>query len=339
MRELPRDFALNQPLGPFALAALTLLDPEEDTYTLDIITVFESILDDPRQVLQAQQSQRRGEEIAALKAEGVDYTDRMNIVEDITWPKPLEELLEQAYDTFCEGNSWAKDFELRPKSVLRDMLENAMTFSDLIATYRLARSEGVVLRYLTDVWRTLKQSVPSEYMTDELEDIIEWLGELIRQVDSSLVDEWAEMTGEDSPIDEETLNRELAFGVDDPTALTANRRAFGIMVRNYMFRIVQLFALEKEEQLEFMLEYLDEVPDFGAALDEYFEEYDDMDTGPEARGPEFYRVEDDSDRQWKVRQVVKDPVGDHGYQFSAIVDLDASDEAGEVRLAELNLEY
>lgn len=339
VRELPRDFALNQPLGPFALAALTLLDPEEDTYTLDIITVFESILDDPRQVLQAQQSQRRGEEIAALKAEGVDYTDRMNIVEDITWPKPLEELLEQAYDTFCEGNSWAKDFELRPKSVLRDMLENAMTFSDLIATYRLARSEGVVLRYLTDVWRTLKQSVPSEYMTDELEDIIEWLGELIRQVDSSLVDEWAEMTGEDSPIDEETLNRELAFGVDDPTALTANRRAFGIMVRNYMFRIVQLFALEREEQLEFMLEYLDEVPDFGAALDEYFEEYDDMDTGPEARGPEFYRVEDDSDRQWKVRQVVKDPVGDHGYQFSAIVDLDASDEAGEVRLAELNLEY
>ncbi len=339
VRELPRDFALNQPLGPFALAALTLLDPEEDTYTLDIITVFESILDDPRQVLQAQQSQRRGEEIAALKAEGVDYTDRMSIVEDITWPKPLEELLEQAYDTFCEGNSWAKDFELRPKSVLRDMLENAMTFSDLIATYRLARSEGVVLRYLTDVWRTLKQSVPSEYMTDELEDIIEWLGELIRQVDSSLVDEWAEMTGEDSPIDEETLNRELAFGVDDPTALTANRRAFGIMVRNYMFRIVQLFALEKEEQLEFMLEYLDEVPDFGAALDEYFEEYDDMDTGPEARGPEFYRVEDDSDRQWKVRQVVKDPVGDHGYQFSAIVDLDASDEAGEVRLAELNLEY
>ncbi|AVH88511.1 Superfamily II RNA helicase [Corynebacterium camporealensis] len=339
VRELPRDFALNQPLGPFALAALTLLDPEEDTYTLDIITVFESILDDPRQVLQAQQSQRRGEEIAALKAEGVDYTDRMNIVEDITWPKPLEELLEQAYDTFCEGNSWAKDFELRPKSVLRDMLENAMTFSDLIATYRLARSEGVVLRYLTDVWRTLKQSVPSEYMTDELEDIIEWLGELIRQVDSSLVDEWAEMTGEDSPIDEETLNRELAFGVDDPTALTANRRVFGIMVRNYMFRIVQLFALEKEEQLEFMLEYLDDVPDFGAALDEYFEEYDDMDTGPEARGPEFYRVEDDSDRQWKVRQVVKDPVGDHGYQFSAIVDLDASDEAGEVRLAELNLEY
>ena len=172
VRELPRDFALNQPLGPFALAALSLLDPEADTYNLDVISVFESILDDPRQVLIAQQKQRRGEEIAALKADGVDYTDRMNIVEDITWPKPLEELLEQAYDTFAETNAWVKEFELRPKSVVRDMLENAMTFSDLVATYGLARSEGVILRYLTDAWRTLKQSIPDEYNTPELEDIV-----------------------------------------------------------------------------------------------------------------------------------------------------------------------
>ncbi|MCM3170529.1 DUF3516 domain-containing protein, partial [Peribacillus frigoritolerans] len=130
VRELPRDFALNQPLGPFALAALSLLDPEAESYHLDVISVFEAILDDPRQVLQAQQTKRRGEEIAALKADGVDYTDRMNIVEDITWPKPLEELLEQAYDTFAETNAWVKEFELRPTSVVRDMVENAMTFSD-----------------------------------------------------------------------------------------------------------------------------------------------------------------------------------------------------------------
>ncbi|MDU7599694.1 MAG: DUF3516 domain-containing protein, partial [Corynebacterium sp.] len=292
VRELPRDFALNQPLGPFALAALSLLDPEAETYNLDVISVFEAILDDPRQVLIAQQKQRRGEEIAALKADGVDYTDRMNIVEDITWPKPLEELLEQAYDTFAATNAWVKEFELRPKSVVRDMLENAMTFSDLVATYGLARSEGVILRYLTDAWRTLKQSIPDEYNTPELEDIVVWLGELIRQVDSSLVDEWAQMAGEDSPIDQDTVDRELAFGVEDPTALTANRRAFTIMVRNYMFRLVQLFALEKEDRLAELLDYLDEVPDFGAILDDYFDEYDDIDSGPEARGPEFFRLGD-----------------------------------------------
>lgn len=339
VRELPRDFALNQPLGPFALAALSLLDPEAETYNLDVISVFEAILDDPRQVLIAQQKQRRGEEIAALKADGVDYTDRMNIVEDITWPKPLEELLEQAYDTFAETNAWVREFELRPKSVVRDMLENAMTFSDLVATYGLARSEGVILRYLTDAWRTLKQSIPDEYNTPELEDIVVWLGELIRQVDSSLVDEWAQMAGEDSPIDQDTVDRELAFGVEDPTALTANRRAFTIMVRNYMFRLVQLFALEKEDRLADLLDYLDEVPDFGAILDDYFDEYDDIDSGPEARGPEYFRLGDTDSRLWSVRQIIKDPVGDHAYQFVATVDLDASDEAGEVRLSDLRVEY
>ena len=339
VRELPRDFALNQPLGPFALAALSLLDPEAETYNLDVISVFEAILDDPRQVLIAQQKQRRGEEIAALKADGVDYTDRMNIVEDITWPKPLEELLEQAYDTFAETNAWVREFELRPKSVVRDMLENAMTFSDLVATYGLARSEGVILRYLTDAWRTLKQSIPDEYNTPELEDIVIWLGELIRQVDSSLVDEWAQMAGEDSPIDQDTVDRELAFGVEDPTALTANRRAFTIMVRNYMFRLVQLFALEKEDRLAELLDYLDEVPDFGAILDDYFDEYDDIDSGPEARGPEYFRLGDTDSRLWSVRQIIKDPVGDHAYQFVATMDLDASDEAGEVRLSDLRVEY
>ena len=339
VRELPRDFALNQPLGPFALAALTLLDPESETYTLDVISVFEAILDDPRQVLVAQQKQRRGEEIAALKADGVDYTERMAIVEDITWPKPLEELLEQAYDTFAETNAWVKEFELRPKSVVRDMLENAMTFSDLVATYGLARSEGVILRYLTDAWRTLKQSIPEEYMSEELADVVVWLGELIRQVDSSLVDEWAQMAGEDSPISQKDLERELAFGVEDPSALTSNRRAFSIMVRNYFFRLVQLFALEKEDRLAELLDYLDEVPDFGAVLDDYFDEYDDIDSGPAARGPEFFRVSGQDTRLWEVRQIIKDPEGDHGYQFVGRVDLDASDAAGEVRLAELRIEH
>lgn len=339
VRELPRDFALNQPLSPFALAALSLLDPESDTYTLDIISVFEAILDDPRQVLIAQQKQRRGEEIAQLKADGVDYTERMAIVEDITWPKPLEELLEQAYDTFAETNAWVKEFQLAPKSVVRDMLDNAMTFSDLVATYGLARSEGVILRYLTDAWRTLRQSVPDEYYTDELADVVEWLGELIRQVDSSLVDEWAQMAGEDNPISQEDLDRELAFGVEDPTALTANRRAFTIMVRNYFFRLVQLFALEKEDRLAELLDYLDEVPDFGAVLDDYFDEYDDIETGPSARGPEFFRVSDQETRTWTVRQIICDPKGEHAFQFVGTVDLDASDAAGEVRLSSLRVEY
>ncbi|WJZ18069.1 ski2-like helicase [Corynebacterium guangdongense] len=338
VKELPRDFALNQPLGPFALAALSLLDPESETYTLDIISVFEAILDDPRQILKAQESAARGEEIARLKADGVEYTERMALIEEVTYPRPLEELLEQAFETFGEGNPWAKEFELSPKSIVRDMIEHAMTFSDLVATYSLARSEGVVLRYLTDAWRTLRNSVPAEYVTEELADIIEWLGALIKQVDSSLVDEWARMGDEDTPIDEETLQRELAFGVEDPEALTANPRAFTVMVRNLFFRLVEMFAFEREEQLEQIVGYLgDEAPDWAAALDDYFAEYADIDTTNAGRGREYFHVEK-HDRRWTVRQTIKDPEGDNSFALVGVVDLDASDEAGEVRLEQLRVE-
>ena len=338
-QELDRDFALNQPLSPFALAFLSLLDPESETYTLDVISTFEAILDDPRQLLQAQQNNERSEEIAALKAEGVDYTERMAIIEDVTYPKPLEEELEEAFSTFCEGNPWAKEFEPSPKSVVRDMIEHAMTFSDLIATYGLARSEGVVLRYLTDAWRTLSHSIPDAYMNDELEDITVWLGEMIRQVDSSLIDEWAHMADEDSPISREALDRELAFGVEDPNALTANRRAFTIMVRNFFFRLTELFAYEKEDQLATMLDYLDPADsvDWPAAMDDYFDEYDDLDLGADARGPDYFRLGDTTTRMWRVTQIIKDPEGDNAFQLHGVVDLDASDEAGEVRLQSLEM--
>lgn len=334
-REVPRDFALNQPLAPFALAALELLDPDSPAFDLDIISVFESVLDDPRQILQAQRSQRRGEEIARLKMEGVDYVERMELVKDISWPQPLRELLDTAFETYSHGAPWVKEFDVSPKSVVRDMIERAMTFSDLISTYSLGRSEGVVLRYLTDAWRTLAHTVPEAYYTEAVDEVVVWLGELIRQVDSSLVDEWATLADPEAPVSQEVVDRELAFGVHDPNALTANRRAFTIMVRNAMFRLVELFSREDEEALAELTEYLDEAPDFPAALDEYFAEYEDVDTSTAARGPEYFALDDSAGRHWPVRQVLRDPDDDHAFGFSGDVDLDASDEAGEVRFSRL----
>ena len=336
-QELQRDFALNQPLAPFAVAALDLLDKESATYHLDVISVFEAIVEDPRPLLKAQESTARGEEINALKLEGVDYHERMALVEDITWPKPLEDLLEVGYTSFCVANPWAKEFHPSPKSVLREMIEKAMTFSDLVATYSLARSEGIILRYLTDMWRTLLHSVPVDALNEELEDIIVWLGELIRQVDSSLIDEWALMGDPEAPISAETVAQELAFGLEDPTALSANPRALSVMVRNYMFRLVQLFADEKEDELAAMTENLDTPPDFGAAMDDYFDAYADLDVGPAARSPEYFLLSREG-RQWSVRQIIKDPEGDNAFAFTAMVDLDATDAAGEVRLSALSFE-
>ncbi|WP_053412049.1 DEAD/DEAH box helicase [Corynebacterium lactis] len=330
--ELQRDFALNQPLSPFALAALELLDPDKPDYALDVISVFESILEDPRPLLVAQQKKARGEEIAALKAEGVDYTERMNIVEDITWPMPLADELEVAFDTYSQGHPWVREFSLSPKSVVREMVEKAMTFSDVVSEYGIARAEGVFLRYLTDAWRTLRHTLPPESATDELLDIVEWLGELIQQVDNSLVDEWAQLADPDKPIDQKTL-QEAAFGGDEARPLTGNVRAFTRMVRNLLFRHVQLFAFEKEDELAALDNYLEDVPDWPSLMDEYFDEYDDVSIDSGARGGDMISIDQSAgEGVWRVVQIIDDPEKDHGWRFEAEVNLAASDEHGEVRL-------
>ena len=193
--DLQPNFALNQPLSPFALAAIDLLDPDEAPgtpgvgtghYSLDVVSIIESTLDDPRPILSQQQYKARGEAVAAMKQEGIEYDQRMELLEEVTWPKPLDELLAQSFETFASSQPWVRDFELSPKSVVRDMFERSMSFGEYVSFYQLARSEGLVLRYLSDAFRAIRQTVPTEAKNEELLDLIEWLGELVRQVDSSL---------------------------------------------------------------------------------------------------------------------------------------------------------
>lgn len=319
--DLQRDFALDQPLSPFALAALELLDKQSPSYTLDVVSLIESTLEDPRQLLMAQQHKARGEAIAEMKADGIDYDERMELLEEVTWPKPLAELIEPAYETYRAGHPWVSEFAPAPKSVVRDMIERAMTFAELISFYELARSEGVVLRYLADAYRALRRTVPESARTEELDDITEWLGELVRQVDSSLLDEWEQLTNPGA----ETDAHQIAFGAETVRPISANERAFRVMVRNAMFRRVELAALRRWDELA----GLGPGPDWAEALADYYAEYERIGTGPDARGPQLFQVE----RRpgfWHVRQVLDDPAGDHGWSIDAVVDLAESDAAGEV---------
>ncbi len=243
--DLQLDFALNQPLSPFALAAVELLDRESPTYPMDVVSIIESTLDDPRPVLYAQQSKARGEAVAAMKADGIEYEERMALLDDVTYPMPLAELLEGALETYRRGHPWVSDARLSPKSVARDMFERSMTFVEYISHYQLARSEGLVLRYLADTYRALRQTVPDEAKTEELADVVEWLGELVRQVDSSLLDEWEKLAAGADGV--EALVRPP---VDQgPAGVTANTRAFRVMVRNALFRRVELAALHRWDLL------------------------------------------------------------------------------------------
>jgi superfamily II RNA helicase len=318
--DLQADFALNQPLSPLALAATQLLDRDAPAYPLDVLSVIEATLDDPRQVLSAQLFKARGEAVAQMKADGIEYEERMDLLGEVTYPRPLEDLLDAAYEIYRQGHPWVADHHLAPKSVARDMYERAMTFTEYVGFYGLSRSEGLVLRYLAEAYRALRQTVPEEARTSELTDLIEWLGELVRQVDSSLIDEWerlrnpAQVPG--APIDER------------PPAVTGNSRAFTVLVRNALFRRVELAALRRYEELG----ALDagagwDADAWAGALEPYFAEHSDIGTGPDARGPALLIIDKQRDH-WSVRQIFDDPASDHDWGISAVVDLDASDEAG-----------
>jgi len=332
-RELPANFALNQALSPFAYAALDLLDREDPGYAHDVVSVIEATLDDPRQVLAAQENKARGEAVAAMKAEGLDYDERMALLEDVTYPRPLGELLEAAFTTYRQTNPWVADLALSPKSVVRDMHERAMTFAEYVSFYQLDRTEGVLLRYLADAYRALRQTVPDDARTEELWELVEWLGDLVRRTDSSLLDEWERLS---NPIDEH--GADAAGGVDDdtPEPLSANPRVLRALVRGAMFRRVELAAREAYDALAALGDLdADGAPwtadRWADALDPFYDDHDEILTGPPARGPGLFLVTPGA-AAWQVRQLLDDPEGDHDWRIDATVDVAGSDETGELQL-------
>ena len=320
--DLPADFALNQPLSTFALAAVDVLDPAAETFALDVVSVIEATLEDPRHILAAQLNKARGEAVAAMKAEGIEYDERIELLDEVTYPKPLEELLGHTYELYLQSNPWAADARLSPKSIVREMWERAFTFREFVSVYGLTRSEGAVLRYLSDAFKALRSSVPATARTDEVTDIVEWLGELVRQVDSSLLDEWEQLTSPEQPADIPPVVPAR------PRPLTGNERAFTAMVRNALFRRVELFARRRWHDLD----QLDADAGWTAQRWEdagcaYFDEHDDVGTAADARGPALLIIDRQTD-VWRVRQILDDPAGDHDWGFDVEVDLPASDEAG-----------
>lgn len=355
--DLPDDFALNQPLSPFALAAMELLDPHSPTFALDIVSVIESVLEDPRPLLYAQRYAAKGEAVNAMKAEGLDYEERKEALEEITWPRPLAELLEAAFVTYVKANPWVGSLELSPKSVVREMVENAMTFTELISRYDIGRSEGVILRYLTDAYRTMRQIIPESVMNTDLEAIISWLGTLIRAVDSSLLDEWEALAqGRQLGSHCDTSGVELPFGAneDGKVSFSANPHALRTAVRKALFHRVELMSRDAVELLarEDASSGWDEAR-WNHVLARYWAEYDWIGIDQQARSAHLCHIEEDPSsadllaagaahvdeggHYWLVTQTLLDPHGDGDWRISALIDLEQSDRQGRVALQILDV--
>ncbi len=329
--DLQSDFALDSPLSPFVLEALPRLDTASPTWALDVASVIEATLDDPGPVLAAQLDKVKTEALGAMKAAGMEYEERIEALDKLEYPKPLRDWTYDLFDQYRTLHPWTADHNISPKSVARDLYERAMTFPEYIAHYGLTRSEGLVLRYLSDVYKGLVRNVPEDVKTEELLDVTEWLGELVRQVDSSLLDEWERLAVAAASGDLEVAVAEVGLelgGGPPPPPVSANVRAFRVMVRNAAFRRVELLA--RRDVAALAAGEVDgglDAEGWAEAAARYFSVHDSLATGPDARAAAWF-VLDERPGLWRVRQVLDDPAGWHDLAIVAEVDLGASDEAG-----------
>jgi superfamily II RNA helicase len=335
--DLQDEFALHQPLSLWAVEALGALPPRDDgdeiDHALDVLSVIESVQENPGVVLAAQVNRAKNDLMAEMKAAGVEYEERIERLSQVEYPKPNREWIYGNFNEFRARHPWVGQDNVAPKSVAREMYERAMTFGEYIHDYGLKRSEGVLLRYLSDVYKGLGQNVPEDLRTPELDDLTAWLGALVRQVDSSLIDEWERLLHPEStdvvavrpePAGERTI-------VDDP-------RAFRVMVRNKAFDWVQRLA-RRGGYDELVADAIDRDrwqsgEDVIAAMAPYRAEFGDVLTDAGARSGERFHYDRATG---EVVQILRDPDDTNEWRIIAQVDLEASraQDAAVLRLVDI----
>jgi superfamily II RNA helicase len=334
---LPDDFSIFQELAIWLLDTLPKLNAESPDLALDKISLIESICENPRVILLAQLNKLKGEKIGQLKSEGVDYDERMAIVEDLTWPKPLAEFIYQTFNEFQDKHPWLDTENIRPKSIARDMYEQYMSFHEYIREYGLQRSEGILLRYLSEVYKIMVQTIPESMHDPEFKDIIEFFRAIVRQVDSSLVDEWERIQSPDraaaqpaAPAEEETRD------------ITRSERGFTVLVRNGISRMLR--ALDRGRWSEFIDCISPEKPgggswnerDIEALMTPYFADHQAIRTDKESRAPDLLRIVKD-EASWQLSQILTDPEAKNDWHLELTVDLIQSREQQDVCFRLLNI--
>ena len=248
--DLQDDFSMNQPLSLYLLDTLPKLDKDSPEYALDVITLCESILENPDAILRIQQNKARDARMNELKAQGMEYNQRLEELEKVEYPKPLRDFIYDTFNAFAEIHPWV-DENIEPKSIVREMFENFSTFSGYVKQYNLQRMEAILLRHLNGVYKVLSQTVPDGYKNEELLEMQDYLGEMIRRVDSSLLEEWEKMAHPEDyqkRLDEGTSEDEVekAFGADKAAAdITYDKKRFLSMVRQRIFQI--MMSLQKQD--------------------------------------------------------------------------------------------
>jgi len=316
---LQRDFSLFHTLALYLLDTLPNIPPERETWALDVLSMVESILENPDVVLWKQLDRARGLAVAEMKAKGMEYDARMAELEKVEYPKPNRDFVYATFNDFAARHPWVGQENIRPKSVAREMVEKFMTFADYVREYELQRSEGLLLRYLSETYKTLVQTVPESYRNDELLDVIAFLRGTVRGVDSSLIDEWERLR---DPAYQAAAKADPRAALGPPP-LWADPRAFAARLRNELHAL--LVALARKDW-EAALAALAPGADWTAARLEaevapYFDEHPRIDITPAARRPDHTFVKEIAPRRWEAVQRIVDEAGEVDWMIQCEVDL------------------
>jgi superfamily II RNA helicase len=328
--DLQEDFSLFHSLSLYLIDTLKLLDPLSPTYALDLLSLVESLPENPEAVLRKQVDRLKGEKVAELKEQGLSYEERMAELELIEHPKPLRDFIYETFNRFAESHPWVgqagsaagADAHIRPKSIAREMFENLSTFSEYIRDYGLQRSEGLLLRYLSEVYRTLVQTVPAEAKSEDVEALELYLGSLVRGVDASLLEEWERLRyGADSAalLQSRRTQDEEASSLDRAEASLweegpRGERLLRLALRNEVFQVVRLLARRDLDALVDRVELPDSVllPQLEDQLRGYFSDHQRIRIDSPARASNLFSIADSLEKgaregEWQVDQILLDP--------------------------------
>ncbi|MCB9541916.1 MAG: DUF3516 domain-containing protein [Myxococcales bacterium] len=327
--DLQKDFSIYHSLSLFLLYAVGQVSPQEEHYALRILTLVESILEDPHVVLRAQQQKLRDEKYQQLKAEGAEYEVLRETLDKVTWPMPDADFVFEVFDAYASSHPWVRAGDLRPKSVVRDMYERYATFGEYVRHYGLPRAEGVLLRHISQTYKALVQSVPDSVKDDRVYALIGYVRALLR-ADSSLLQTWEAMKqGEGTPLEgTEPGPAAVPTLLDDP-------RLFRARLRAELHAFVKALADRDYEEAADSLRTPadpDEVWDaerLEKALAPFYAAYDRIRFDHDARNAKYTRLVETGPRQWTVTQVLCDDEGDDMWFAEGVIDLrDDPDPAG-----------
>jgi superfamily II RNA helicase len=319
--DLQEDFSLNHALSLYLVETLALLDRESEEYPLQVLTLVESILENPELILMKQLDRLKTEKVAELKALGVEYEERMAELEKLEYPKPHREFIYGTFNEFTAKHPWVGQESIRPKSVAREMYETFQSFAEYVKDYGLERAEGLLLRYLSDVYKALVQSVPDLAKDEGISEIITYFGAIVRQVDSSLLDEWERMQQPERAL-APRAPREAA----DTWDVTRDAKAFTVLVRNELYRLLRALAARSWEAAAEIVSGGDPPPrpaEIEAQIAPFYAEHAEIRIDPAARSPKNTIISP-GPHAWEVKQVVTDPEDDNDWVIECSIDLDRS---------------